>query len=935
LSSLLFTSSFYTFAAQPNTLEHLVSVFDITQDAQGYIWIAGYQGLTRYDGSSLTTFNNANRNWKSPFNWVNEISHDADNFIVSTENNGLNIFTPKTGKTVHLESGFTNSSVYAASYFKGQYYFHTKPENNLYSFDPVTSKTTLIQSNINVTRFIENDDKLLFYNTSAVFNVSFDLNKKITPYIAIPTETAIIRNKKIVIASKNNLYLYDGIHKKNVLSLTSKIMALAPEFGTHNFFSIDNNGLIKKYDENLNELKHGYENTDNKYVRNIYHDNSNTLWLTNNQGVYRLTEKRIINHPRTFKTWSNNINVELYDNELVLGSYGAGLHNFNKESSSLPDINQFFSKKGLIITDLLTIEKDLYIATFNGVWRYQNKTGKLQQLNFLNNNKIILKLTKKDNQLFIATDENGFLIYNLKQQKITDTIDQSYNFSSTEIIDILPLKNNTLWLATAKGLDIYNVNSKSIESIDLPGSTKVISLEALNNKVYVATKGDGIFVFNQQKELLSRIAVGIDFVSIKLLKNELWASSRNGLYKVSPENNSLKMVANTENHSFSGEPVLFNNSLYIGHFGGVLQIPLTDEDRLHPKVYISKSTVSGQSYLQNKTINIRSDSDVVTLDLASLDYRSGQKKQYKYQINAANWQEVNGNQLTLTGLSSGEYHISIQGTNSLGQWSDHQAFANINVAYPWYWTPLMRVIYATSLLMLVSIIAWLLYLRGKSISQIHQLLSTDLKTRGMISLNVSRNLTHAVELYDDIDKYNQHNDEKKLSYSKEDNDYSLKEKQIKAILVDSIHELTKQSKKNQPDALYGKKLWVALPYFVDYIYKKYHVKVTLQIDISDGDISYELQADIYKIIYEAIISAVLNDTGRKFNVLIQIFKQKLWLTIDDDRNSFSHFTNKISFNMAMYYIRQISYKHNASINTFNEQAKGSQLVISIPLMKLT
>ena len=96
-----------------------------------------------------------------------------------------------------------------------------------------------------------------------------------------------------------------------------------------------------------------------------------------------------------------------------------------------------------------------------------------------------------------------------------------------------------------------------------------------------------------------------------------------------------------------------------------------------------------------------------------------------------------------------------------------------------------------------------------------------------------------------------------------------------------------------------------------------------------------MQSDIYKIIYEAIISAVLNDTGRQFNVLIQIFKQKLWLTIGDDRNSFNHFTNKISFDMAMYYIRQIAHKYNASINTFDEQKKGSQLVISFPLMKLS
>ena len=37
----------------------------------------------------------------------------------------------------------------------------------------------------------------------------------------------------------------------------------------------------------------------------------------------------------------------------------------------------------------------------------------------------------------------------------------------------------------------------------------------------------------------------------------------------------------------------------------------------------------------------------------------------------------------------------------------------------------------------------------------------------------------------------------------------------------------------------------------------------------------------------------------------------------------------------MYYIRQIAQKYKASVNTFDEQDKGSQLVISIPLMNIS
>jgi len=931
LLPLLLCLAHHSVAIQPTSLKHLANIVDITQDNQGFIWFAGQQGLTRYDGNNLVSFSSNSPKWSSPFSWVHRISHVNSHLLLSTENNGIVIFDPKSGFDSFLKTNLNSKTIYDAEFLNGQYYFHTRPEKNLFRFDPITKQTHLIASNTTISSFIKSNNQLFFYNKNGVYKVT----DNVIPYINTPTETTLVQDDNIIISYKNNLSLFRDNEKIYSIDLPFNITSLALEYNTGNFFSVDIQGTIRKYDTQLKELKHEYPKVEQKQIRKMFHDNSNTLWLINSQGVSKLSTNTIKEHPHIFDVAINAIEINVFDNQLLIGSYGAGLHSFNKKINPWEAINRFFSQRALIITDLLTLDDDLYIATFDGVWRYQLSSKKLEKLNFTNNNKIILKLTHKKNKIFIATDGNGFLIYDIIQQKITHAIDESHNFSSAEIIDILPLNNDSLWLATGQGLDVFNLTSQKIERIDIPGSTKVISLAAVNNKIFVATKGDGIFVFNQQKELLSKLAVGIDFHYIRAIDNEVWAPSQSGLYRISPKNNDITMEANTENYAFSSEPVLFNNSVFIGHYGGVLEVPLSDTKQFQSKVYISKTTVSGQSYLQNKSIKIQSKSDVITLELASLDYRAGQEKQYQYQINNGRWQDVIGNQLTLTGLSSGEYHIAVKGTNSMGQWSDFQAFTNINVAYPWYWTPYMRIIYVISLLSLIAIISWLLYLRSRSISQIHKLLSADLKTRGMASLNVSRNLTHVIELYEDMTLQRKQGGDDSSALSKEIKNNSDNEKQIKTILLDSINELSKQSNNSEPDALYGKSLWVALPYFVDFLHKKYHIKVALQIDICEDDINYEMQADIYKIIYEAIISAVLNDTGRQFHVLIQIFKQKLWLTIGDEKNSFNHFTNKISFNMAMYYIRQIAYKHNASINTFNEQINGSQLVISIPMMKLT
>jgi hypothetical protein len=378
------------------------------------------------------------------------------------------------------------------------------------------------------------------------------------------------------------------------------------------------------------------------------------------------------------------------------------------------------------------------------------------------------------------------------------------------------------------------------------------------------------------------------------------------------------MVSGTESYSFSSEPILHNNAIYIGHYGGVLEIPLAPKEQYHAKVYISKTTVSGKSTLQNKSIHADSSNDVITLELASLDFRAGQEKRFKYQINGGTWNEINDAQLTLTGLASGSYYLTIIGTNSLGQWSNFQAFTEIHVAFPWYWTPKLRVIYLVFTLGMFLLILWLLYLRGKSISHIHSLLSSEAKIKSKTTLTISRNLSHALTLCTTDNSYSEDNQEK-----------------IKIILQQSIDELKSQIQHKEPDGLYGKELHIAIPYFVEYIHKKYHVNISHQIEINEENLAYELKADLYKIIYEAFTSAILNGDSSNFSLSLKQHNEKVWLTINDDAGSFSHYKNKISFDMAMYYIRQIANKYNASVNTFDDQEQGSQLVISIPLMKLS
>jgi len=910
---LLFVASLH--ASQADQLYRLTSVKNIIQDKQGFIWFSGHQGLTRYDGNELINFTNTSSNWQLPFAWTNDVQRVNSQLLVSTESNRLWLFDPKTGLSSPLNITTKSDTIYFASFFNGQYYIYTKAPNILYRYDPQTSSTEILNKNITLNGFLTTKNSLYYHNNMGIYKIK---QHEIKLLLKAQVKAAIANKEWLVIATDKALITFQNEHQEAVKNIDNKISALTFENNSDNFFTINNKNHINKYNQLIEKLDHGYSTDLKAQSRSIYHDSSGTLWLAGSHGVKKTSAIKIKNHPRIYDTFINGIQVEVIHEQLVLGSYGAGLQCLSKNKPIVaPQINNNLSKEALLITDLHTINEEMYLTTFDGLWHYKLKDKSLRKVNFENNDKILLKVVNKDHLLYLATDENGFIIYDLKNTEISAIINEDFPLSSPEVIDILPFENS-IWLATAKGIDIYNKQSKQIETI-ANTSSKVMSLTIANNKIYAATKGEGILVFNQNKELLTRFAVGIDFDQIRNINNEIWAPSSNGLYRISIDDNQITMVSGSEDYSFTSEAVLHKNAIYVGHYGGVLEVPLTPEEKLNAKIYISKTTISGKPYLLNKSINIDNSNEIITLDLASLDYRTGQEKQFKYQINGGTWNKINGSQLTLTGLASGSYYLTILGTNSLGQWSDFQAFTEIHVDFPWYWSPQIRVIYAVLIIGFFLLTLWLLYLRGKSIKYIHKVLSTEAKSKSKTTLLISRNLSHALALSVD-------NKNKETTTGFEQN-----KTKIESILQESINELTYPNQHNEPDGLYGKSLQVALPYFIQYLSKKYHIKVNLDYSLNETQLNDDLVADIYKIIYEALTSAILNGDGQNYRLNLKQHNEKVWVTINDDANSFSNFKNQINFDMAMYFIRQIANKYNATVNTFDQQNQGSQLVIIIPL----
>ncbi|WP_426360046.1 hypothetical protein ACPUVO_07500 [Pseudocolwellia sp. HL-MZ19] len=912
----LYSSLYNTVQAESNeSILSYLKVSGVIEDENNYIWFSGQNTLARFDGTDLIHFSNNNEKWNIPYTWIFDVIKDGDDFIVTTNTSEIWRLNPRTAKTIKLNINQDHISTHKTAIYKGNYYFKTT-KGEIYVYSQKNKTTKLLVDEIKTSALKNTKNNLYTAGFSGLFKLENDsftqlLKNKVSSITPINDGVLVVTDALI-------LYLGDDGSRHEIPNTQKHVISTKSNDG--HAILLSKEGVISKIAiPSLINITHNYPEIESMIPRDLIQAESNTIWLVSNKGIQKIFPSVVKNHPKIYNVADNANEIEVFNNEVIIGTYGDGIYKaFNNGKNISEKINPSLTLLGKRTMDLLAIDDALYIAAFDGLWVYKKDSNTAKKVDFIDNNQILLKLTKKDHLLYIATDGNGFYIYNLKTQRIIDHISLREGIKNPEIIDILTLDNNNIWLATPDGIEIYNRYTKTNRQLKLSVKNKVISFATHNNKVYAATKGNGIFVLNFHGDVLSQIAEDVSFSMINVIADEVWAPAAQGFYRINTHDDSISLIPNTEKYNFTDAPVILNSKIFVPHHTGLLEIPLTKVAKYNPKIVISQVTVSGNTQLFNDDINVGSENDVVSINLASLDFRPGKDKQFKYQINSGEWQSIYGNQLTLTGLESGIYKLAFKGTNSLGQWSDNVTFTEVNVAYPWYLTPQIKVLYIFSISFIFIAVIWLTYLRYRSIKHIHTILSNNIKSHGKVTFNVERNLLKAKGLL-----YN-------LESLPAENLY-----QVSSIINKCIHSLAQNENEEEPNTNRGKSLEVALPYFVDYIHQKYHSNVQLEIEMSESTLNLEMQADIYKIIYETITSTIMNGSGRNFEISLEEFKHKIWLTITNDENGFSKFKNKVNFDMSMYYIRQIANKHNASFNVFNAENSSSQLVISIPLMSIS
>lgn len=444
-------------------------------------------------------------------------------------------------------------------------------------------------------------------------------------------------------------------------------------------------------------------------VIGMHEGSDGSIWLgTDGGGLDRLNPvtgniQHYRHSPTDPRTISSNVIKSIHQDrfgELWLGTYAAGLNRFNPETGQnkryLPDPDDpgaILSKNVWAMTE--DTQGTMWFGLLDGgIAYFDRQSGDFIHTRFdpddstsLSSDFIKVLFEDSKGNFWVGTEDAGLNLFNRE-----DTIFSRYQYNPDDPLGLpgndvraLEEQGDTLWVGTSGGLAFLNLNDFKLTYSSLT--------ELLPNPVI-----NGILIDQE---------------------GALWISTNKGLSKVSPVDSTVQNF--TKSDGLQGNEFNYTSSItardgrmYFGGLKGVNafypeDISLSDFEapvfitqlKLFDKPVNIGDTVNGRVILEknlakSERLTLTHKENVIGLSFAALDYTSPHQNKYRYRLEGFDeeWIVASAGDRTAnyTNLEAGDYIFRVQGSNSDGVWSKHEAKLVIEVLPPWWGTWWFRVV---------------------------------------------------------------------------------------------------------------------------------------------------------------------------------------------------------------------------------------------------
>jgi len=746
----------------------------IFQASNGIIWIGTSDGLNAFDGYDFIVFRHIIGENSISDNNINDITEDNNGNLIIATNKGLDFWNKKNGKFQQLLDKKQDNNIVQVKNKNGilwalsnKYLFKIN-KKDISSFKiPIDSSSSIVSNNsieYKYNLFFDENNNIwigtsqgifIFYPKSKQFfhikvNADNNLTNNIITYLSEV-------DNKIWIGTAKGINIFDN----QTNTITNIFYNNQNEFGENNFikcFYIAKNfnlvgtlnGLKTIKNKVISDLEYPQIRLPKQQINCIIKDKNNNYWIgTLRHGLYKIsfriksfdTLKEINNNllsttyaiakDKNNKIWIGGDNLIVLENDKIIHKHYKSIPKDEKFKiySFLADDNIMWigTKQGIFISSIQNITP----LTFKEHFGYSNEILDKSLINTI--------FKDKKSCYWIGTNKNG--LFEINKNIITQyKKEKDKKLTSNSITAIKQLNDSILILGTKNGINLFNTQTKKVSKFynktNGLNTDYITDVNIESDSIIWLTSSNGLFklnILNNHSDCFSSANIGFlndFFYRIENLdKENILISSNYGIVKFNKKNHLFYNFGKKDGLPFyefnTGASLADKDYIYFGGIKGITRIKKRQKTKSNfpINVLITRVIVTTKDGI-NKTIYFPDSdsvyhfhsSDIIQIFYTITDYIYPKENQYKFKIENLNnsySKATKNNFIFITGISSGEYTLSIKEQNCFKQYTNQPAILKFKISPNFWQTKFIKFLITFIIIIIISLVFSLFYIKEK------------------------------------------------------------------------------------------------------------------------------------------------------------------------------------------------------------------------------
>ncbi len=600
-----------------------IVVTEMTIDNLGFLWAGTFDGLNRFDGTTIKVFRHNPSNATSlPSSTISKVFADRHQHLYLRTNAGFCVFDCKTEKVIKPEFAIKYKPVWVAQNTPNDIWVYTA-DFKLLLVNTQNLKVIKVASDFSaslrrceVLDMVKVKSSLFIANTCGDI-IEYDVIKDKSFFYDYPDQEdiklqslALDKNKNLFITSSWNDFIYFNTTSKQFSSPlfnseNSKLVGVNKVYydSTRDvlFMSTYGQGLFV-YDYKANSFTQ-FKKGDTRlpiagnYLLTICNAPNGMLYIGyDGAGIDAMDPytKQFVPITKDDTDDSKTLNfvrkiIEDDQGNLLIGTAGNGLIRYNIQNelfSFFPMLNKLSQANNFVI-ELMKVDSEVWLG-FNGsgigiadlnTLKIKNTIEAGNGPTQITEGTIWSLLDDEKGSIWVGTREGGINIINKSTRLVKQyTVNNYPAFKMNGIRTLFLKKDKSILIGTEKGLFTLNtLNDKLLKLFPTTNDEKLKSYESIKSiyedkqgRIWLGTFGGGIAVLDKKYQLIRSLNtdnyLNNNVVYAILPQNDsvIWISTNAGLSKINWNESSLSSNGNFKSHHFDEMNGLQSNEFNTG-----------------------------------------------------------------------------------------------------------------------------------------------------------------------------------------------------------------------------------------------------------------------------------------------------------------------------------------------------------------------------------